>query len=430
MHLTELSGSAAGKIFAAGLARHQSIHEAPPRAAEKSDLKSLAAASDAVLVCDEASISQIAESMPALWDEIPPHASVFVALVPRKPAPRVDSQYDPPIASFLCSASVFRAFLALEIDCYPETLCFAVLRAIATGAIDVDRLLVRQIPFVKTSSRASLSGGVALMMPHRGDPVYLNASLKYLARAAGTSLKVRVGLDETNCDPYASLPAFHPQVDFFSFGPAPVGPYVIRQELAERSPEPFLSLQDSDDLSTYDRFTTLAAALTESASDIVGSHELCLDEMRALVQPVRYPLDSNAALDLCPNHALLHATLLCRRDAFFQAGGLATDLIIASDTQFLLRAYFHTRIRNVDEFLYIRRRHATSLTNAPETIYDHPLRRSLSAAWTRDFNAVKRGELSLAASTLWPKRRTEPVHIHRLHAQSTEAEIRTGTATA
>ena len=204
---------------------------------------------------------------------------------------------------------------------------------------------------------------------------------------------------------YTSFPEEFPHAEFFRFFPAPVGPYLIRQELAERSPEPLLTLQDSDDLSCYDRFTSLSAALAETGSDIIGSHELCLDELRALVQPVRFPLDSSASLNLCANHALLHATLMCHRDAYFRAGGLATNLIIASDSQFLLRAWFTARIRNVDEFLYIRRRHATSLTNAPETVYDNPLRRRLSADWTRDFDAVKRGELRLEASSLWPARR-------------------------
>jgi hypothetical protein len=136
-----------------------------------------------------------------------------------------------------------------------------------------------------------------------------------------------------------------------------------------------------------------------------------------VVQPVRFPLDGSASLDICANHALLHATLMCHRGAFFRAGGLATNLIIASDSQFLLRAWFSARIRNVDEFLYIRRRHATSLTNAPETVYDNPLRRRLSADWMRDFAAVKRGELTLEASSLWPAARQEPFEIRRLTAQ-------------
>ena len=71
--------------------------------------------------------------------------------------------------------------------------------------------------------------------------------------------------------------------------------------------------------------------------------------------------------------------------------GLSTDTDYCQTTQFLLRAHFNSTIRNVDEFLYIRRRHPSSLTNTPETIFDIPLRRRLADEWTRDFDAVKRG---------------------------------------
>jgi hypothetical protein len=175
-----------------------------------------------------------------------------------------------------------------------------------------------------------------------------------------------------------------------------------------------ICLQDSDDLSCYDRFTILSEALAETGCDVIGSHELCLDEIRVMVYPVRYVVDSSAALALCHCHALLHATLMARREAFFGCGGLSTHHIVANDTQFMLRAFFTARIRNVDEFLYIRRRHPASLTNAPETVHDNPLRRSLNAQWTADFETVKRGEMKLEHSSLRTMRRSEPYRMERL----------------
>lgn len=433
MLLTELSSSGASRILAAGLARSHSrsiqgrLQNAPGHAHSLADL---AQQSDAVLVYEAGCAAAIEESIDALWDDLPQFETAFIALVPRSAPPAIDSKYEEPISSFICSAALFRKFLDLGLDCYPSTLCFALLRAIAKGDLDVDRLLVRQVPLVRRTPGAQDTRARALVLPHRGDPAFLRASLKFLGRTAGCPVKVRVGLDVEDENEYASFPRDYPAVDFFRFGPSPVGPYVIRQALAERSPEPLLTLQDSDDISSFDRFTVLSQALAETGSDIVGSHELCLDEMRTLVQPVRFPLDSNAALDTCANHALLHATLICGREAFFRAGGLATNLIIASDTQFLLRAHFNTRIRNVDEFLYIRRRHATSLTNAPETIYDNPLRRKLSEEWTRDFNAVRSGKLKLEDSTLWPQRRLEPVVIESLNGHRKYRETSAGELTA
>ena len=400
-------------MLAAGLIRDDAASvRTMPRGSYS--LRELAGNSDAVVVFDEGIAGEIDDSITALWQEIPCGETAFIALVPRMAAPQIDSSYGTPISSFLCSSEVFVRFLDGGIDCVARTLCFAVLRAIADGVLEVDRLLVRQIPFLQRRVYGRETAAKALVLPHRGDPAFLRAALKYIGKSTGNSLAIRVGLDVGDSVGYSAFLEEYPGVEFFDFSPAPVGPYVIRQELAERSPEPLLTLQDSDDLSCYDRFAALGDALAETGCDIVGSQELCLDEIRRLVQPVRFPLDSSAALALRANHALLHATLMTHRSAFFKAGGLSTDLIIASDTQFLLRAFFNTSIRNVDEFLYIRRRHSRSLTNAPETVVDNPLRRRLGWEWNGDFDAIKRGELKMENSKLRPMRRTDAWKVERL----------------
>lgn len=417
MLITELPQSGEIKMLAAGFIRGETssleaaIQQAP-RAAHS--LKDLARCSDAVLIFEENLADKIDQSLAALWEEIPDHKTAFVALVPRGAAPITDSSYGDPVSSFFCSSEVFARFAAWGIDCWAQTLCFALLRAIANGDIEVDCLLVRQVPLLRRHVYGSETTAKALLIPHRGEASHLRSALASARKTAGNSLMIRVGLDVEECEEYAAFPAEYPGVEFVKFSPAPVGPYVIRQELAENSAEPLLTLQDSDDLSCYDRFAMLGDALAKTGCDIVGSHELCLDEIRAVVQPVRYPLDGSAALELRANHALLHGTLMTYRSVFFDLGGLSTDLVIANDTQFLLRAHFNSSIRNVDEFLYIRRRHTASLTNAPETIFDNPLRRELSSAWTRDFDAIKRGELKIEDSSLRPLRRMEPWRAERI----------------
>jgi hypothetical protein len=413
MLLTDLPVSGEIPMLAVGLIRDDAA--SVRRMARGSySLRELAGNSDAVVVFEESLADPIDDSIAALWQEIPPGETAFIALVPRRAAPQIDSSYGTPISSFLCSSEVFVRFLDSGIDCPAGKLCFAVLRAIANGALEVDRLLVRQVPFLQRRFYGRETAAKALVLPHRGDAVFLRAALKYIGKSAGSPPAVRVGLDVGDSAEYGAFPEEYPAAEFFGFSPAPVGPYVIRHELAERSPEPLLTLQDSDDLSCYDRFAALGDALVETGCDIVGSQELCLDEIRSLVQPVRFPLDCNAALALRANHALLHATLMAHRSAFFNTGGLSTDLIIANDTQFLLRAFFHASIRNVDEFLYIRRRHAVSLTNAPETIVDNPLRRRLNYEWTRDFDAIKRGELKLENSLLRRMHRADDWKVERL----------------
>jgi hypothetical protein len=413
MLTTELHASDGRRWLVAGLSQGDSaIDPGSQHVGSLADL--LEHPTSVVLLLESSLLRAFDESLKTLWQDMPAEESICMVLAPREAAPVDDPYYGDPATSFLCSAGVFSQYLALRVDCWPQTICFALLRAIADGLITVDRLLVRQLPETRQRTLRDSALSKALLMPHRGDPRHLRSALNYLGRTAGNSLSVSVGLDVEDSSECNALVEMYPQVKFFQSRPAPVGPYVIRQELAERSSEPLICLQDSDDLSCYDRFAILSEALAETGCDVIGSHELCLDEIRVMVYPVRYAIDSSAALAVGHCHALLHATLMARRAAFFGCGGLSTHHIVANDTQFMLRAFFTARIRNVDEFLYIRRRHPASLTNAPETVHDNPLRRSLNAQWTADFEAVKRGEMKLEDSSLRTMRRSEPYRMERL----------------
>ncbi len=177
---------------------------------------------------------------------------------------------------------------------------------------------------------------------------------------------------------------------------------MIRQELANRSLEPALVWQDSDDLPTTDRFAALWAEMQSTGCQMVGSQELRLDELAERVEAWRYPLDVSAAFARRTGDPILPATTMVLRSAFHRAGGLSTDQRIGNDTQFLLRASFSMNIRNADAFLYIRRRHPESLTESPETGRRSPLRSQLGQAWSADFEAVQQGTLSLEQSSLRP----------------------------
>src|SRR5262249_5506851 len=155
---------------------------------------------------------------------------------------------------------------------------------------------------------------VAMILPHRGSPLHLRSALSSLTRAWGADLRIRVGLDVDEAAGYVDFAREFPSVEFFRATPAPLGPYVIRQDLAKQSPEALLSLQDSDDLSTSDRFAVLHREMVSTGCDMVGSHALYLDQIRRQVCPARFPVDASGALADRPNHAQLHATVMVKRD--------------------------------------------------------------------------------------------------------------------
>src|SRR5260370_20235419 len=115
---------------------------------------------------------------------------------------------------------------------------------------------------------------------------------------------------------------------------------------------------------------------------------------------VGFPLDVSAALRSGPSHVLWPPSSIVRRRAFFRAGGFSTDRGFGNDTQFLLRAFFKMRIRNIDDFYYIRRKHPNALTVAPSTCLELPLRVQLNKTWNADFEAVRQGRMALAQSSL------------------------------
>jgi hypothetical protein len=334
-------------------------------------------------------------------------------LVPRVEAPTLRARDDGAVRSFAITADLLRPFLSAVPDGL-EGLAFEALRAAATGQVRPSRLNARQFPTRPRPSPAISPRPAAVIVPHRGRVEDLGACLDALSRAAGPGDAVRVGLDVDDPSDFARLVAAHPGVEFFAAEPAPSGPDAVRQALIERSPEGLIAFQDSDDLSCRDRLDILRAEIGRGGIDFVGSHELRVDELRGEVRAIRYPTDASAAMADGPGNPLLFPASMITAEAFRQAGGLSSGWPFANDTQFIFRSFFSARVANVDEFLYVRRRHAGSITTSPETGMGTPARSAQGRAWEADFRSVRDGRLPLADSSLAPTRPPAAIRLHRL----------------
>jgi hypothetical protein len=323
-----------------------------------------------------------------------------VVLMPWQEPPDRYQRIDGAVRSFVCSPAVFDELLAIDPECPDEELCFSLLEAMMNGNIAVDRVLVRQLPYPEHAVQRKVDPiPASLIMAHRGRLGYLRTSLDFLSKANGLDLRIRVGLDGEAPNGYDALAERFPATEFYRLLPA-LGPYVIRQELAMRSSEPLLAFHDSDDISCADRFSALRAEMLRTTCELIGCHELRVDEITREVLPIRFPLDATEGLRRCYGHALLHPTSMVTREGFLAAGGFSTNFAISCDMQFLLRCYFKLRIRNADGFFYIRRRHPAALTVAPDTNMDAPIRVYLNKCWEKNFEAVKHGQIPLEQSAL------------------------------
>lgn len=358
-------------------------------------------------VLDEVAEPLFESSERALREELEGSAAGVAILLPRRSAPLGRSRNDGTVHSFFCSEAIRSR---LPAGCPRDRLCYVLLKMILDGELRVDRLLIRQLPYVPDDDRPSVEeSSAALLMAHRGSIDHLRVALSNLP----AGLRIRVGLDVEDDGAYRSLAASFPGVEFYQGYPAPVGPYLIRQELAELSPEPLFVFHDSDDVSCSDRMASLRAEMEATGCDLLGCHELMVDEVAEEVRVFRYPLDVVEALRAGPYYSLLHGTSMIKREAFFAAGGFSTDRMISIDMQFLYRAYFRLRIRNADRFLYIRRRHAGALTVHPATSIRSEQRKEIERSWAPDFEAVKMGKLELSKSTLMPVRASAPHELVR-----------------
>jgi len=391
--------------------------------------------SDVIAVLEPGTRSAFIKAAPELLADVRGETNWLTILVPWKEPPLLGRRSDGAVRSFIAAAPVVCRLIARLHPPAIEDLSYLLLHAVLNGELTVPRLCVRQIG--RPSGRSTtfpLASATAVIMAHRGDPAYLRTALEFIDRAASSAMvTVKVGLDLADLDTYIPVAAEFDRHKVFAIDEPPTGPYVIRQALIEGSTEDLLVFQDSDDVSSYDRFDVQYTELTTSTVDLVGCHELEVDEIKRRVEAFRFPRDVSAALaqDDCAaechkeEEPLLHATAMMRRRAFVNAGGLSTDQRIANDTQFMLRAYFSVGMRNSDEFLYIRRRHPHALTVAPRTAAGCELRRSLAAAWSSDFEKVKHGTLSLAASSLRVRPSARPHTLQPLAVAGQAAAVKT-----
>ena len=414
--------------------RELALSEVPlPRVAEPSDAPLIpicqaitASEGDWVAAVESDLEGLFRQSAAGLAKMLDPSVPSLAILLPRLEPPSHEARSDGAVTSFVCTAGLFLKLIGKYPGCSPTRLCFLLLKEIMGGELEVDRLFVSQLPlrdWIAAREPAPARGSTTLMMAHRGRIDHLDAALRFIALALEPPPSVRVGLDGGAIDEYVPLMERYPDCRFFHFSPAPLGPYVIRHELAQRSSEDVLAFHDSDDVSTWDRFARLSGVLQIHACDMVGSHELRVDEMRERVNALRFPLDVSAALQHRPCHSLLHATAMISREAYFRAGGLSTDQIVANDTQFLFRAHFQLRIRNCDEFLYLRRSHEHALTVHPSTGSRIPLRSELDRMWRADFEAIKQGARRIEDSSLWPAHRTAAYQVTALPLSPETAQL-------
>lgn len=241
-----------------------------------------------------------------------------------------------------------------------------------------------------------------MIIPHKDSLSLLYRCFLHLNSNAWLPGSINLCFDDSgyhtlNTRPYEQLKE---RLRIFKNIPYNVGPYPPRHYSILAAKQEYIFFQDSDDIPVATRFVHQLRALRERNLDMVGSHELRIDEFKQSLLIMRYPLDVTASLNARCFHPLFHPTALITRKAYLKTGGFSTNLRFVYDTQFLLRSHFFLRSGNVDEFLYLRFKRPNSLTTDPKTSLGSGFRSFLIGRWNIDFRLIKEDKLHLQDSSL------------------------------
>ena len=194
------------------------------------------------------------------------------------------------------------------------------------------------------------------------------------------------------------------------------GPYRLVQQVIEETDYDGYLFQDADDWSGRDRLEKLLAGAELTGAELVGCWELRMYASRpkVLVPVYYYPQDVNTAYREQPRYYLLHPSSLVSRSLVMRLGGFATGLRFGGDHEFLSRAVFAAKVRNVPEYCYFRFKRANSLSTSTTTGINSParlkLRSEIVARARANFMAVAQGE----KPDLEPLLKAEPPRLRRI----------------
>ena len=331
-----------------------------------------------------------------------------ITLLVKDVAPPTDDRSAELVTSFLASGAVASVIKSFRGDL--SRWCYQLMKYI----LDQDRiaceLRIVHKPF-RNGYPLAADTTCDVILPHCGSESHLRLSTDSL-RQQTLCCDIVMAIDQDHVSA-AFLADISDQnnIRAYRLEPCRVGPDVARHVLSMRSHADFVAFQDSDDISLAHRLATLAAAAESAAAGIVGSHELQVHEVQEKVCAIRYPLDVNASLQRAgANHQLLLPTSIVRRRIVERVGGFST-IPSYHDVAFWLTASLSTKIINVDEFLYVRRRHPSSLTMRPDIGAGSPARRAVVARRRADFAAIVAGTLRVEDSTLAVRHRKDSIEF-------------------
>lgn len=330
-----------------------------------------------------------------------PNECPIVLLVPYL-FPPTKNRYDGMVQSFIISPDLFFKFNR-SLNNFSDMayqLTYSYLNSESSKNIEI--VQVGKPSEDKTDAVKGQLKNSSILIPHKGPVKLLNRCLSHLEQTEAMPANVDICFDDDSWNNFNmdAFPNLKKITRLYKNNPSEVGPFLPRHLLIDRSEYDFIFHLDSDDISVRSRFELQMAELERRKVDMLGSHELRIDEFIKKILIVRFPLNVSEALSNHIFHPLLHSTSVVAKSAYLKTGGYSTEGKFGYDSQFLLRAHFFLKIGNIDEFLYIRYKRPNSLTTNKNTMIGSDRRNFMAWRWKVDFRLVSSGKLKLEDSSL------------------------------
>ncbi|MDJ0839292.1 MAG: glycosyltransferase family 2 protein [Acidobacteriota bacterium] len=267
------------------------------------------------------------------------------------------------------------------------------------------------------------SSRIAALVPHYRGEEWLAQCIDALVKQT-RPLDAIVVVDDASETPPVEIVKQFPSITLLR-SERNSGPYRLVQEVIRRTGFDGYLFQDADDWSAADRLELLLTEAERTGASLIGGQECRMlygEDLgpaaelapNGMILPFGFPIDANAAHQILPSYAVLHATSLLARSLWSRLGGFATGLRFGGDTEFQLRATLVSRVVNIPDYIYYRRVHSASLTGSGETGMVSDARMQVRRRITRQALANTEAKRKGEKPDLTPLETAEPASLHHI----------------
>lgn len=210
---------------------------------------------------------------------------------------------------------------------------------------------------------------IAALVPHYGAEEYLVEAVTSLLRQDHRDLEVHVADDASPDDRWLEALAplrSDPRLILWRSSNN-VGPYRIKNVLLGRIDAPVIALQDADDRSHPQRLSRQLAHMEHTSADLVGCWARYITPNGRLYWIGPVPSDINFWLRVGLPSTIRHPTAIMRRSMFDILRGYDGSTKFGADQEFILRAGYLHKLRNLASPLYDLRQTRGSLSRSAAT---------------------------------------------------------------